>query len=240
MSRVPAGRSVHVRVPASSANLGPGFDSIGLALGLWDDYVVTTSDTAGLLIEVTGEGASDVPTDEGHWAMLYGANSSIKRSFLERVGVYDEERLPYLYEDIDWGYRAREHGLRVIYDRHAVVDHWRPMTLEVWKARAPMLAATEWQFCQMHPEIEPWYYNMFSDADRVPAAGRKARQLARFVSPRVPLIGPWVWSRADVQWRKEIAPHFLQAWEKAARGELSSQPDVGALLAERSASSGGS
>jgi homoserine kinase len=55
-----------VRVPASSANLGPGFDSIGLALGLWDDYVVTTSDRAGLLIEVTGEGAADVPTDERH------------------------------------------------------------------------------------------------------------------------------------------------------------------------------
>ena len=66
MSRVPAGRSVHVRVPASSANLGPGFDSIGLALGLWDDYVVTTSDEPGLVIEVTGEGAADVPTDERH------------------------------------------------------------------------------------------------------------------------------------------------------------------------------
>jgi len=66
VSRVPAGRSVSVRVPASSANLGPGFDSIGLALGLWDDYVVTTSDRAGLVIEVTGEGAADVPTDERH------------------------------------------------------------------------------------------------------------------------------------------------------------------------------
>jgi homoserine kinase len=53
-------------VPASSANLGPGFDSIGLALGLWDRYVVTTSDTPGLLVEVTGESASDVPTDERH------------------------------------------------------------------------------------------------------------------------------------------------------------------------------
>ena len=66
MTRVPAGRSVHVRVPASSANLGPGFDSIGLALGLWDDYVVSTSDVPGLLIEVAGEGAADVPTDERH------------------------------------------------------------------------------------------------------------------------------------------------------------------------------
>ncbi len=63
---MPGGRSVEVRVPASSANLGPGFDSIGLALGLWDVYVMTTSDEAGLVIEVTGEGAGEVPTDERH------------------------------------------------------------------------------------------------------------------------------------------------------------------------------
>ena len=66
MSRVPAGRSVEVRVPASSANLGPGFDSIGLALGLWDHYVVSVTETPGLVIEVSGEGADDVPTDERH------------------------------------------------------------------------------------------------------------------------------------------------------------------------------
>ena len=66
MSRVPGGRSVLVRVPASSANLGPGFDSIGLALGLWDHYVVTTTQAPGLDIAVSGEGADDVPTDERH------------------------------------------------------------------------------------------------------------------------------------------------------------------------------
>ncbi len=66
MSQVPAGRSVLVRVPASSANLGPGFDSIGLALGLWDEYAVTSTAEPGLKITVEGEGAKDVPTDETH------------------------------------------------------------------------------------------------------------------------------------------------------------------------------
>lgn len=66
MALVPPGRSVRVRVPASSANLGPGFDSIGLALGLWDEYVITSSDEAVLKIQVSGEGADDVPTDETH------------------------------------------------------------------------------------------------------------------------------------------------------------------------------
>jgi homoserine kinase len=54
-----AERAVLVRAPATSANLGPGFDSLGLALGLYDEVgVVVTS--SGVDIEVTGEGAADV------------------------------------------------------------------------------------------------------------------------------------------------------------------------------------
>src|ERR1700692_2413847 len=47
------------RVPATSANLGPGFDTLGLALGLHDEVEVRVTG-AGLDIEVSGEGAEDV------------------------------------------------------------------------------------------------------------------------------------------------------------------------------------
>jgi homoserine kinase len=56
---------VRVRVPATSANLGPGFDSFGLALGLYDDVVVRVTD-AGLHVDIAGEGAASLPRDEGH------------------------------------------------------------------------------------------------------------------------------------------------------------------------------
>jgi len=58
------GSSVRVRVPASSANIGPGFDSIGLALGIWDECVVTVTEEPGLRIDVEGEGAGEVPRGE--------------------------------------------------------------------------------------------------------------------------------------------------------------------------------
>jgi len=61
-----AGRRVAVRVPATSANLGPGFDTLGLALSVHDELVVTALDGPGLEIEVAGEGAEDVPTDASH------------------------------------------------------------------------------------------------------------------------------------------------------------------------------
>jgi homoserine kinase len=60
------GSSVRVRVPGSSANIGPGFDSIGLALGIWDEYVVTVTAEPGLEIDVQGEGAGELPCDERH------------------------------------------------------------------------------------------------------------------------------------------------------------------------------
>ncbi|MDQ6715809.1 MAG: homoserine kinase, partial [Actinomycetota bacterium] len=66
MTPAPGSACVTVRVPASSANLGPGFDSIGLALGLWDEYTVEVSETAGLCVDVAGEGAAEVPRDGSH------------------------------------------------------------------------------------------------------------------------------------------------------------------------------
>ncbi|WP_156664620.1 homoserine kinase [Mycobacterium sp. 852002-51057_SCH5723018] len=62
---LPAGLAASAVVSASSANLGPGFDSIGLALSLCDEVVVETTDS-GLVVEVEGEGADQVPLDAGH------------------------------------------------------------------------------------------------------------------------------------------------------------------------------
>jgi homoserine kinase len=56
--------AVHVRVPATSANVGPGFDALGLALSVFDDVTARVIDR-GLAIEVDGEGVG-VATDETH------------------------------------------------------------------------------------------------------------------------------------------------------------------------------
>jgi homoserine kinase len=51
---------VHVRVPATSANLGPGFDALGLALALYNE--VTAVEADGVSVTVQGEGAGRLPT----------------------------------------------------------------------------------------------------------------------------------------------------------------------------------
>lgn len=56
---------VRVRVPATSANLGPGFDSLGLALGLHDDVAAEVT-SGGVRVAVSGQGAGELPAGETH------------------------------------------------------------------------------------------------------------------------------------------------------------------------------
>lgn len=72
---------VRVRVPATSANLGPGFDALGVALTLHDEVEVRALGTSGVTVEVTGEGAGEVPDDESHLVV------QALRTALDHVGA---------------------------------------------------------------------------------------------------------------------------------------------------------
>ncbi|NUU16519.1 homoserine kinase [Cellulomonas humilata] len=72
---------VRVRVPATSANLGPGFDAFGIALGLYDELEVRALGSPGVKVQVTGEGAGQVPDDEQHLVV------SSLRAALDLVGA---------------------------------------------------------------------------------------------------------------------------------------------------------
>lgn len=69
-----------VSVPATTANLGPGYDCLGAALDLRDTYHVTLSDQPGVRVQVVGEGADTVPHDHTNLVA-----SSFLRCF-ERLG----------------------------------------------------------------------------------------------------------------------------------------------------------
>ena len=56
---------VRVRVPATSANLGPGFDAFGLALRLYDEVTARVAGS-GVRVTVTGEGQGELAVDESH------------------------------------------------------------------------------------------------------------------------------------------------------------------------------
>jgi homoserine kinase len=68
-------------VPASSANLGSGFDALGLALGLYDTVEVRVT-ARGLSVAASGQGADTVPTDDTHLVVC------ALRKACERLGFH--------------------------------------------------------------------------------------------------------------------------------------------------------
>jgi homoserine kinase len=61
--------TIHLRIPATSANLGPGFDACGLALGLYDEVIVRIAD-AGLDVDIAGEGADTLKRNEKNLVVI--------------------------------------------------------------------------------------------------------------------------------------------------------------------------
>ena len=74
-----------VRAPATSANLGPGFDSAAVALDLWNELEVSDGDG----VEIEGEGAGELPADETNLAVrayaLVGDPTGKRFRFVNRI-----------------------------------------------------------------------------------------------------------------------------------------------------------
>lgn len=81
-----AKESAHVQVPATSANLGPGFDALGLALDLFDELEVRAVAGASE-VEVQGEGAGEVPTGEQH-LVVRALRRGLDHAGAPQVGVH--------------------------------------------------------------------------------------------------------------------------------------------------------
>lgn len=152
---------------------------------------------------------------EAGWGRYYTANASSKLELIEATGGFDEVNLPYLYEDLDFAYRAREHGLRLLHNRAALVDHLRPATPASWGRRIPALARAERRFTELHPDVEPWFRRIFARAADQPRASGRGRHLARWVAPDLPWLGPRVWTSTDLYFCQLFAEEFLREWEVA-------------------------
>ncbi len=72
---------IRVRIPATTANLGPGFDCMGLALDLWNTFELHIGQGTGVQVESHGEGAATLPKDDSN------LTASILVAELEAQGV---------------------------------------------------------------------------------------------------------------------------------------------------------
>ena len=176
--------------------------------------------------------------EDAGWWRLYTANCSLKRALLEKADGFDEERLPFLYEDLDLGKRmSDEHDFRLLYAPGAHGEHLHPVTVEEWKRRAAAIALMELRFTRKHPDLDPYFLKLFTEAAEAPRARGFLARFAPVVPRDAPVIGERVWGSVDRRYRQALAPAFLEAWKRGER-EDAVYRDPSAPAADSRSSSG--
>jgi GT2 family glycosyltransferase len=148
------------------------------------------------------------------WGRFYTANASVKRELLERVDGFDES-LPFHYEDLDLAKRMLAHGFRLHYNPAAVAEHLHALTIEGYKERMRGVGVAERAFVARHPDVRPYFHDLFTRKLAAPPARGRGARLAGIVSPGMPFLGPRVWRSADAVWSQTLGVHFMEGWEAA-------------------------
>lgn len=83
-------RTIKVLVPGTSANCGPGFDTIGVACTIYNELSLTLRHEPGLRIDITGEGAGNIPCDTRNivWRSI--------QYILKKAGLTEEYKGAYI------------------------------------------------------------------------------------------------------------------------------------------------
>lgn len=166
---------------------------------------------------------------EAHLGHLYTANVSLKRSLLERAGGFDEE-LPYLYEDIELGYRLSRLGGRLLFNARAAAEHLHQVTPESYRERMRIAARAERALVAKHPSLEPTLHRRFSALLKKPPPRGRGARLAAFIPRTAPIVGPRVWASAEATFEREMAEAFEAEWSRAGQpggGQPSGSPPGG-------------
>ena len=86
MKPVAPGKRIRVAVPATSANLGPGFDTLGIALAVHDELEFTTLNSGELEFDIRGVGSENIPRDESH-LVIHSLRHSLNALGYELPGI---------------------------------------------------------------------------------------------------------------------------------------------------------
>nr|WP_225750995.1 homoserine kinase [Pseudoclavibacter sp. Marseille-Q3772] len=86
MKPIAPGKRIRVAVPATSANLGPGFDTLGIALAVHDELEFTTLNSGELEFDIRGVGSENIPRDESH-LVIHSLRHSLNALGYELPGI---------------------------------------------------------------------------------------------------------------------------------------------------------
>ena len=180
----------------------------GNRIARWMDWSSTQFDYRS----IADKGGQDVG-----YGRFYGSAISLKRSFFESAGGYDEA-FTHTYDDMDLSYRLSKQGLRVFYEPAAVAEHLHFYTWPDVVRRFESIALSERLITTKHPSFEPFFLNRMRWALSAPPPSRVWGRIVDYIPSSWVALRRRVENRASRRYYANLAPAFLRNWESA--GEI--------------------
>ena len=160
----------------------------------------------------------DPSTDAG-FGRFFSCNVSVPRALYNAAGGFDEA-FTYYYEDLDFGWRLEQAGMRLRYEPSARTLHLHAYDWPALERRFDGIVVGERMMAAKHPWFEPWFKKRLVDARAAKPVGAWWPKVADVVSERVPAAVP---GRARVQkharrlanmrYHQRLAPRFVWQWQ---------------------------
>lgn len=160
------------------------------------------------LIELQG-------AEDANWTRFYSSNVSLKRSLFLAAGGFDPD-FQFDYEDLDFGYRLGERGMRLFYEPGAVAEHLHPYDWEAVRRRYESRAGAERLMMAKHEWFKPWFRGQIEAAASQPRASRLWALGVDRVPERASRLRHAFEKRANRWYLQRLTPAFREAWERAA------------------------
>ncbi len=151
--------------------------------------------------------------EDAGFGRFYTSNVSLKRELFLATGGFDPD-FRFGYEDIDFGWRAAQLGMRLRYEPQAVVHHLHQQDLDAIRRRAELNGVAERLMASKHDWFQPYYRERMIAHAAAPAVSRLWPAVVDLVPERAGPIHARVRARADRWYHQQIAARFDEGWER--------------------------
>jgi GT2 family glycosyltransferase/2-polyprenyl-3-methyl-5-hydroxy-6-metoxy-1,4-benzoquinol methylase len=174
--------------------------------------------------------------EEAGFGRFYSCNVSLHRELFLAAGGFDPD-FRFDYEDLDFGWRLHQQGMRLLYEPRALALHLHRHDWESVQRRYESRARAEQLMQDKHDWFRPWFHGRIA----AEAAHRPLSPVWQRLVDHVPGRGgarSVIERRADRWYHQQLAPRFLAAWEgerdlRELREYLGERYEQGKLVGHR-------
>lgn len=155
---------------------------------------------------------ANIEGEDAGWGRFYSSNVSLKRPFFLDVGGFDED-FEYDYEDLDFGYRAYERGMKLWYAPEALGQHFHPYDLQRLIGRYGSHAVGERMMCEKHPWFSAFFAERIGAADRHPPISPAWLLIGEHAPARFAGLRKRARELTTLWFHQQVSDAFHAAWE---------------------------